>query len=105
MKEILAGIDRLAAEELERANKAHPLFASAHEGYAVIKEELEEAHEQWAAALESWQGAWEAVKHDDLGGAASQARETRGHFAWMAGELVQAAAMCDKFAASKGGWE
>lgn len=38
MKEILIEIDRLAADEMERASKIHPMFASNHEGYAVIYE-------------------------------------------------------------------
>lgn len=42
MKHILIEIDRLAEEELERANKIHPLFHSDHEGESVIREEIEE---------------------------------------------------------------
>lgn len=33
---------KLCVEELERANKKHPLFHCRHHGYAVIKEELDE---------------------------------------------------------------
>lgn len=43
MKDILIEIDRLAEEELDRANKIHPPFHSDHEGKAVIQEEIEEA--------------------------------------------------------------
>lgn len=45
MKEILIEIDRLAEEELSRANKVNPMFHSDHEGYAVIQEEIDEAME------------------------------------------------------------
>jgi hypothetical protein len=37
---------RLATKELERATDLYGPFASPHEGYAVIKEELEELWEE-----------------------------------------------------------
>ena len=40
------------AAELERAERQFPAFHSGHEGYAVIREELDEL--------------WEAVKRDDI---------------------------------------
>ena len=42
MKDILIEIDRIVADELERANKVHPLFHSDHEGVAIIEEEIME---------------------------------------------------------------
>jgi NTP pyrophosphatase (non-canonical NTP hydrolase) len=36
----------MASQELARATKKHGAMASAHEGYAVIKEELDELWEQ-----------------------------------------------------------
>lgn len=36
------GAIKIIEKELLRANNTHPLFNSKHEGYAVIKEELEE---------------------------------------------------------------
>lgn len=62
MKEILIEIDRLAEEELERANKIHPLFASDHEGYAVIREEIEEAIESLEMMGKSFEWAWHLGK-------------------------------------------
>lgn len=55
--------------ELERARKKHGPMRSAHEGYAVIKEEFEEA--------------WDAIKADDI----ASARE----------EMIQVAAMAMRF--------
>ena len=35
-------VEHLAATELNRANELHPAFASAHEGWAVLLEEIRE---------------------------------------------------------------
>lgn len=45
MKDILIEIDRLAEEELERANKIHPMFHSNHEEISTIRQDA-----QYAAA-------------------------------------------------------
>lgn len=65
---------RLALEELSRAERKHPDFHSGHEGYAVIKEEIEEL--------------WDAVKRDDTLSATVEA--------------VQVAAMALRFLVSLG---
>jgi hypothetical protein len=46
MKELIESVNKLVTEELERANKEFPLFSSAHEGYAVILEELHETEDE-----------------------------------------------------------
>ena len=38
-------IHNLIEEEMAEANKLHPLFASPHEAWAVIREEIEELHD------------------------------------------------------------
>lgn len=55
--------------ELDKATKKFPKFNSAHEGYAVIKEELEEA--------------WEEIKENDN----EKAKD----------EMIQVAAMAVRF--------
>jgi len=68
----------LIDEELTRSNKKHrDHFASTHEAYAVIKEEVEEF--------------WEDVKSDNMAGCISEA--------------VQIAAMAIKFLQGVGGNE
>ena len=62
MKDILIEIDRLAEEELDRANKIHPPFHSDHEGKAVIQEEIEEALDCLKNIDESYEGLWNAIK-------------------------------------------
>jgi len=50
---------RLVLDELARAQAKFPAFHSGHEGYAVVREELDEL--------------WEAVKRDDSLHAAAEA--------------------------------
>jgi hypothetical protein len=71
----VVGLDPIAdvAAELERAHATHPPFNSAHEGYAVILEELDELKEH----------VWTKQINRDVAG--------------MRKEAVQAAAVCVKF--------
>lgn len=89
----------LVEMELAAANEKHPPFASQHEGYAMILEEIEEEIEEARAqinALEQHFGyAWDTIKHDSN---AKERIEVCKHFAvWAACELIQVAAMCQKF--------
>lgn len=45
MKRLKKEVQEIVVAELQRANEKFPLFASDHEGYAVILEELEESEE------------------------------------------------------------
>ena len=78
----------------------YPPFSSQHEGYAVILEEIEEARAQINALEQRLGHAWDIIKHD------SNAKELIGmckHSAvWAACELIQVAAMCQKFQALGG---
>jgi len=91
-------IEKLAMEELERSNKRHSLFNSTHEGYAVIKEEVEEAEEE----LNDMQGKlltiWCNVRNDNAYGTMDGHVEILRKFALnLAAEAIQVAAMCSKF--------
>ena len=101
MKHILIEIDRLAGEELKRANKVYPLFHSDHEGYAVIQEEIDEVIEQNKTAMHHKDLVWEAIKVDYPDGAGDQVKKMRAHLAYAAAELIQVIAMCDKFIKSQ----
>ena len=57
-------IDRLVGEELARANKKFPLFASNHEAYAVILEEHEGVFEDLVEFDKNFELLWEAVRHN-----------------------------------------
>lgn len=101
MKEILIEIDKLAEEELERANKIHPLFASDHEGYAVIREEIEEAIDSFEMMGKSFEEAWHEIREDDEEEARERVQDVRRFAQHAAAELMQVIATCDKFVKSQ----
>ena len=101
MKEILIEIDRLAEEEMERANKIHPMFYSDHEGHSVIREEIEEAIESLEMMGESFQKAWHEIREDNEEDARARVQDVRLFAEHSAFELIQVIAMCDKFVKSQ----
>ena len=101
MKDILIEIDRIVADELERANKVHPLFHSDHEGIAVIHEEMVEVRESFITSQMFEGQAWEDIMKDDSDDAAGSIKEARMQLAFTAAELIHVIAMCDKFIASQ----
>ena len=105
IRKIIRALDPVVDAELDRAQWTKgKTFASPHEGYAVIKEEIEECTEalvgQWMALAE----VWEAVRDDrdiageDVCSLCSSAKET-------AAEAVQVAAMCEKMLFSMDEWK
>lgn len=64
MEKLLKDIRVMAREELERANREFPPFASDHEGYAVILEEFEVMNEDVGVAQRTLPYIWRAVKND-----------------------------------------
>lgn len=54
----------LAAAELNRANELHPAFASAHEGWAVLLEEIRELSSETHAIEEMHQLVFADVMQD-----------------------------------------
>ena len=52
-------------KELAAANEDHPLFSSLHEGYAVAKEELEEALEELNCAQKHLEYAWSEIRRNN----------------------------------------
>lgn len=58
-------IEALVSEELDRIVKEHGLFASDHEAYAVIKEEIEEAQEEQISVAAGLAKYWQRIRSDD----------------------------------------
>lgn len=82
--------------ELVSANEIHPPFASLHEAYAVILEELEEAEEQLKLCKTLLELAWERIRNDSITHALITMRSierTAGH---LAEEACQVSAMAIK---------
>lgn len=106
MKDILIEIDRLAEEELKRANEIHPMFASDHEGWAVLFEECIEAGQEVTKVIAAiGEGeinkmlACIMINHAE--GAREKAIKIRRYAQYAAAELIQVIAMCDKFVKSQ----
>lgn len=94
MNDMINKLDELVAEELRTANKVHPLFASDHEAYAVIKEEAEEAEDMTFAVKHNMDDLWRHVKHDMDTQTLYEA--IYNNAVYCAAECIQLAAMCRK---------
>lgn len=92
--EKLAEIERLAEKELRAANKIHPPFASQHEAFAVLAEEIEELHDESnkLQTIQSWM--WTKVRSDESMETHLDDAERCAIAA--AQEAIQVAAMCRK---------
>lgn len=88
-------IDELATIELRSANEKHPkYFASQHETYAVLKEELEETRQELDRAMAGLDILWEQVKLDvNIEDALIDLKKI---LYLMIAEAVQVYAMCEK---------
>ena len=89
-------LQALMGKELLEANKAHPLFHSLHEGYAVLLEELEESEAALKKVKKGGKSLWEAVRTDDLGTAKLYCEQLKTEALKLAGEALQTAAMSEK---------
>lgn len=96
-----AVIDKLPAlidEELAAANAKHPPFHSAHEGYAVILEEIEEVDLENKYVHDTLERLWGLVKLCDRPGIDMRApvAAMAFHAQRAAAEMIQVAAMAQK---------
>lgn len=99
MMSLEAELERLAVAELERANKKFPLFASDHEGYAVILKEFEETEEEMEDAEICLNQMWGCVRTDRT--QTEYIKHIRKSMLKTAAEAIQTAAMCEKFIQSQ----
>lgn len=95
MNAIEKDVEILTFKELNSANNQFPLFRSQHEGYAVIKEEIEEVMDGMDTLLEIFSNGWSAIKKDE--DATTQMKMVGQVAQQIAVEAIQVAAMCDKF--------
>ena len=95
----------LIQEELDASNALHPGFHSAHEGYAVLLEEVGEAAEELDVLKSGMENLWRNVKNDNSALIPRHAGVICFHAARMAAEAIQVAAMAQKILDSvKAGW-
>lgn len=96
MNKVKDKLPALVEEELIAAMKTHPRFASAHEGYAVLLEETEEATEELTDLQRAIQQVWAGVRRDDATSINVWAAEAYRRAVDLAAEAIQAAAMAQK---------
>lgn len=101
MDKTIEGVEKLADEELKMANEQHPLFASNHEGAAVILEEVEEAALELEVLKSAYKLLWGDVKSDNAIGVRRSAEKVRRRAIKCAAECIQVAAMCEKMRMSE----
>jgi hypothetical protein len=92
-------IKKLIDKELDAANEVNRPFASMHEAYAVIKEELEEAEDESEKAGRFLNSAWSNIKQPDNIGITNAKMFLADMYKAamnLAVEAVQVAAMCKK---------
>lgn len=96
MNVIYNDIKAVVDKELTAANEKHPLFASLHEGYAVICEEADEAREECDEVEKFMALAWKQVRKDNPKLTLEHISRVKDAAIRLAEEAVQVAAMCDK---------
>ena len=97
MDELIKEISRLTGEEYQRVAAEHGgAVNTPHEGYALIKEEEEEASDQVSTVTQKVRALWRSVKEDNLAAQRQYLDEIRTAAILGACELVQVAAMADK---------
>lgn len=84
-----------ALVEKERANclDTYGPLHSGHEGYAVVKEEIEETHEELDRVEQGLESLWEDLRFNDPYGCIVDAKEAREAAIRCACEAIQAAAV------------
>lgn len=97
MEKLVKEVTGLVSEEYKRAASMYGGAANTpHEGYALIKEEEEEAEEQMSAVSQNIASLWKAVKEDYLPIQRHHLGEIKREAILGACELIQVAAMADK---------
>lgn len=102
MNDLLNSVNKLVQKELYRANKKHELFNSAHEAYAVILEELEEAEDELNNLKCLLNYFWASVKKDKNENFQRNLELAQKYSRKMIAEAVQVSAMIDKACISLG---
>lgn len=105
MIEMHEQINDLIEAELEAADEVHPDFASAHEGYAVMREEFEETMEEIGKRENDLAGMWMAIRGNDGREALKCAWTVEAHARKVIQEAAQLAAMARKYDRGAKQWQ
>ena len=104
MQNLINNINPLVDKELKEANVQFPMFNSAHEGYAIIKEEVEEAEVELERVNDELNYAWLFVKSNDNESVLMNIKDLKEKAILLAAESIQVAAMAQKFIDSSEKW-
>lgn len=97
MKKLKTEVEKAVAFELSEANKNYPLFASRHEGLAVIEEEVWEAKNELVRLDGQFNTFRYNVFTDEYEVITEDVQMMREYAVDLACEAIQVAAMCDKW--------
>lgn len=101
MNAVKEDVELLVQKELESANKKFPMFHSDHEGYAVLKEEVEEAETDLIRIKDQIASIWRFTKKNLNKPKESAAESIKESAIELAVEAIQVAAMAQKFIDSR----
>lgn len=99
--ELIRDIEVLAGIELVYANQKFPAFASPHEGYAVLKEEIEETMDEADYLKCLIRAIWCGTRQN--ADVMTSILDLEIHALDCAAEAIQVVAMCKKYLDSLGG--
>lgn len=91
-------IDKAVVYELQNIVKNYgAVYASEHEAYAVLKEEIEEAAEDMEQINRNLAYLWALIKNNHIKAGGGAIAETIDYAKMLAQEAVQVAAVCERF--------
>ena len=91
-------IDKAVVYELQNIVKNHgAVYASEHEGYAVLLEEVQEASEACKFMASRTESIWCAIRNNVLKEQNYHISEVKEYAIELAKEAVQCAAVCERF--------
>ena len=91
-------ISQAVAYELQNIVNNHGVFyASEHEAYAVLKEEIEEAAECLDVVNKNLAYVWALIKDNHIQKGFAAIEETKQYAIALAEEATQVAAVCERF--------
>lgn len=94
-------IEQAVCYELQNIVKVHgPTYHSAHEGYAILLEEVQEAVEDGVYIENRLEYVWKGVRNNDKDLILNSLGEVKEYALALAEEAVQCAAVCEKFIGS-----
>ncbi len=89
-------IDQAVLHEFRNIVKKYgPTYASKHEGYAVLQEEVEEACEAAEFMQDSLKRLWTSIRQNEFSD--FELAQVRNFAMALANEAVQVAAVCERF--------